>query len=109
MLQNYIENGNTFNFAEQKPKKSSRTATQELELQVATVFNEVCQLLEEHNINLHLPEDITKTTDKVYLFKNIVEELIQSKPPPSKEVNANESNIITCLECQTYETNLQKL
>jgi hypothetical protein len=41
MLQNYIENGNTFNFAEQKPKKSSRTATQELELQVATVFNEV--------------------------------------------------------------------
>lgn len=45
MLQNFIENGNGSNPHEQRAKKPSKAGGHELELQVGTIFNEVCQLL----------------------------------------------------------------
>jgi hypothetical protein len=45
MLQNFIENGNGSNPHDQKVKKPSKAGGHELELQVGTIFNEVCQLL----------------------------------------------------------------
>ena len=45
MLQNFIENGNGSNSHDQRVKKPSKASGHELELQVGTIFNEVCQLL----------------------------------------------------------------
>jgi hypothetical protein len=50
MLQNYIESGNNFNFGDSKPKKNQKPGAQELEFQIGTVFNEICQILEDNNI-----------------------------------------------------------
>ncbi len=84
MLQNYIESGNNFNFGDSKPKKNQKPGAQELEFQIGTVFNEICQILEDNNIFFELPEESTKTSDRINLFKDIVEQLIEQKAPPAK-------------------------
>ena len=65
-------------------------------------------MLEDSNIVLELPEDTAKTADRINSFKDIVEQLID-KTAASKTPSNNESNIITCADCQNYEANLQKL
>ena len=53
-----------------------------------------------------MTEDTTKSTDKIGMFKKIVEQLIDRLEPSNA---ANESNLISCPDCQTYEASLQKL
>ena len=76
MLQNFIESGSALNFSEPKGKKNSRAGQQDLELQIGITFNEICQLLEEKQVRLPMTEDTAKSTDKVSMFKKIVEQLI---------------------------------
>ena len=47
---------------EPKLGKKSKWGGQELELMVGTVYNESCQLLEDHNIMLALPPEPAKLT-----------------------------------------------
>ena len=56
MLQNFIENGNSANPHEHRMKKPSKAGGHEIELLVGTIFNEVCQLFEENNIKISVPE-----------------------------------------------------
>jgi len=53
-----------------------------------------------------MTEDTSKSIDKISMFKRIVEQLIDRINPSSA---VNESNLISCPDCQTYEASLQKL
>lgn len=59
--------------------------------------------------SLRMPFDIEglKTIDKIHGFKLVVQQLLE-RTSEKKEMN-NDSNIITCPDCQTYEASLQKL
>ena len=107
MLQNFIENGGSAPFAEPKQKRSAKTGSHELEMLVGTVFNEVCQLLEDHEIRVDMPEEVGKAADKLSLLKGFVEQLITFTG--EQKENVNSSGIITCKDCQNYEASLQKL
>ena len=48
-----------------------------------------------------------KTINKIHHFVSIVEQLIEKVSDKKQDVS--NSNIITCPDCQVYETNLQKL
>jgi hypothetical protein len=52
MLQNFIENG----VGDAKLKKGGKGGSHEVELMVGTVYNEVLQLLEEHQVQMSMPE-----------------------------------------------------
>ena len=47
-------------------------------------------------------EDITKTTDKISMFKTIVDKLVGRIDSFGSSNAVNESNLISCPDCQTY-------
>ena len=77
MLQGLIENGNSGPMGEPKLGRQGKWGGHELELMVGTVYNESCQLLEDHNIMLALPPEPAKLTDKLTILKEIIQQLIQ--------------------------------
>ena len=54
-------------------------------------------------------EDTTKTIDKIYMFKTIVQQLVGRIDSFGSSNVVNESNVISCPDCQTYQASLQKL
>ena len=52
-------------------------------------------------------EEVPKTVDKINMFKDIVEQLLNKTEIHKEEVD--NSNAITCPDCQSYEASLQKL
>jgi hypothetical protein len=81
-------------------------------MQVGTVFNEVCQMLEESGVGVMLPEEVGKAGEKLGLLKEIVGSLLErlsaSKEGKEKREEA-ETDAIACEDCQNYEASLQKL
>ena len=67
-------------------------------------------MLEDNDVRLHSNEDTIRAADKISMFKTIVEHLISQlgQASPSRQ-QCEDSNIISCPDCQTYETSLQKL
>jgi hypothetical protein len=56
-------------------------------------------LIEDHCADILVPKEVNKTTDKLNVVKDIVSSLLEKNRPAS---NLNDSNAITCSDCQNY-------
>lgn len=43
---------------------------------MGTIYNEVCQIFEDNNIRISVPEEVTRITDKANLLKSFIEQLV---------------------------------
>lgn len=87
-------------------------------MQIGITYNEILSMIKDNGLSkqLQLPEDGVKAGEKLELVKKVVEYLAkevkngvgQNRSLPQQS-NMDESNMITCVDCQNYENNLQKL
>ena len=88
-------------------------------MQIGIAYNEILSAIKENGFSkeIKLPEDGVKAVEKLELIKKTVMILIE-KANNSKDTGNNnmkestgmdDSNLITCVDCQNYENNLQKL
>jgi hypothetical protein len=67
--------------------------------------------LEENNVPIKIPQNVTKVVDKITLIKNMFEFMVENREEGGNvaQQDPNQSGMITCVDCQNYEANLQKL